>query len=237
MNSSETAVTQKPRTMSDGELETVEISTGPNPTAAVVWLHGLGADGHDFEPIVPQLTWPGVPDIRYVFPHAPIRPVTINGGMPMRAWYDILTLTSARGHDRDGVVDSVNRVASLLDREISNGIPSDRIILAGFSQGGAIALQLALRYPRPLAGVIALSSYLLFADRIEDQRSDANASLPAFVAHGSVDPVVPIAMGESAARVLEAMGHPVEWHTYPMAHAVSPEEIQHLAAWMQKHLE
>jgi phospholipase/carboxylesterase len=155
----------------------------------------------------------------------------------MRAWYDILTLTSARGHDRDGVVDSVNRVASLLDREISNGIPSDRIILAGFSQGGAIALQLALRYPRPLAGVIALSSYLLFADRIEDQRSDANASLPAFVAHGSVDPVVPIAMGESAARVLEAMGHPVEWHTYPMAHAVSPEEIQHLAAWMQKHLE
>ncbi len=237
MNSSETAATQNRAANDDTLLETVEISSGPAPSAAVIWLHGLGADGHDFEPIVPQLNWPDAPDIRYVFPHAPIRRVTINGGMPMRAWYDIMTLTSARGHDREGVVDSVNRVAALIDREIANGIRSDRVILAGFSQGGAVALQLALRYPRPLAGVIALSSYMLFADRIEAQRSEANAGLPAFVAHGSQDPVVPIAMGEAAARQLEAMGHPVEWHSYPMPHAVAPEEIQHLSDWMRTRLE
>lgn len=237
MNSSDTATTQTPGTDAAGELEIVEINSGPNPDAAVIWLHGLGADGHDFEPIVPQLGWPGAPDIRYVFPHAPIRPVTINGGMPMRAWYDILSLTSARGHDREGVVDSVNRVAWLIDREIANGIESNRIILAGFSQGGAVALQLALRYPKKLAGVVALSGYLLFPDRIEAQRSEANASLHAFVAHGTVDPVVPIEMGESAAKQLESMGHPVEWHTYPMEHAVSPEEIQHLSNWMRSRLE
>lgn len=237
MNSTDTAATEKPGVGSDPALETVEISSGQNPSAAVIWLHGLGADGHDFEPIVPQLAWPGAPDIRYVFPHAPVRPVTINGGMAMRAWYDILTLTSERGHDREGVVDSVNQVAGLLQREIANGIPPERIIIAGFSQGGAVALQLALRYPRSLAGVVALSSYMLFADRIESQRSEANARLAAFVAHGTVDPVVPIAMGESAAKQLESMGHPVEWHTYPMAHAVCPEEIQHLRDWMRTRLE
>jgi phospholipase/carboxylesterase len=220
-----------------GGLETVEIQTGPNPSAAVVWLHGLGADGHDFEPIVPQLSWSGAPDIRYVFPHAPVRPVTINGGMPMRAWYDILSLTSARGHDRDGIVDSVNRVGDLLRREIAAGIPSRRIILAGFSQGGAIALQLALRFPEALAGVVALSSYLLFADRLEGQRSPANAALPAFVGHGTSDPVVPVSLGEEAARVLGALGHPVDWHTYPIVHSVCPAEIEDLASWMRPRLE
>lgn len=237
MNSSESAVSEKHGTGTAGELETLEIVTGPNPAAAVVWLHGLGADGHDFEPIVPQLGWQGAPDIRYVFPHAPVRPVTINGGMPMRAWYDILSLTSARGHDREGVVTSVNQAAALVQREISRGIASERILVAGFSQGGAIALQLALRFPEKLAGVIALSSYLLFPDRIESQRHEANSRLPAFVGHGTLDPVVPIAMGEAAARQLEAMGHPVEWHSYPMPHSVSPEEIGHLSAWMEKHLE
>ena len=237
MNSSESAVDKKPHAGHAGELETVEIVTGPNPTAAVVWLHGLGADGHDFEPIVPQLGWAGAPDIRYVFPHAPVRPVTINGGMPMRAWYDILTIDSERGHDTEGVVASVNQVAGLVRREIESGIPSQRIILAGFSQGGAIALQLALRYPRQLAGVVALSSYMLFADRIATQRHEQNANLPAFVAHGTADPMVPLAMGEAAARKLEQMGHPVEWHSYPMQHAVCPEEIGHLSAWMKKHLE
>ena len=237
MNSSETASTETPQSESDQTLETVEIQTGPNPTASVVWLHGLGADGHDFEPIVPQITWPDAPHIRYVFPHAPIRPVTINGGMPMRAWYDILSLTSARGHDREGVVDSVNQVARLLDREILAGISSNRVILAGFSQGGAIALQLALRYPQSLAGVVTLSSYLLFPDVIESQRHPSNSVLPAFVAHGTMDPVVPVAMGEAAAQKLREMGHPVEWHSYPMQHAVSPEEIQHLTDWMRDRLE
>lgn len=218
-------------------LETVEIETGPAPSAAVVWLHGLGADGHDFEPIVPQLAWPGAPDIRYVFPHAPVRPVTINGGMPMRAWYDILSLTSARGNDRDGIVHSVNAVAGLVRREIEKGIPPDRVLLAGFSQGGAIALQLALRYPESLAGVIALSSYLLFEDKLAEQQHPANAALPAFVGHGSDDPVVPFTLGQEAARKLEELGHPVEWHSYPMVHAVCPEEIGHLAAWMRIRLE
>ncbi len=237
MNSSESATATAPENQPAAQLECVEISTRADPSACVVWLHGLGADGHDFEPIVPQLDWSGAPSIRYVFPHAPVRPVTLNGGIPMRAWYDILSLTSARGHDRDGIVDSVNRVAALLGREIDNGIPSRRIILAGFSQGGAIALQLALRYPRPLAGVVALSAYLLFGDRLASQRSEANADLPAFLGHGSNDPVVPIGMGEAAADALEALGHPVEWHEYSMAHAVCPQEIDHLRSWIRLRLE
>lgn len=237
MQSSEAATGRKPADTGQGALETVELSTGPNPSAAVVWLHGLGADGHDFEPIVPQLDWPGAPDIRYVFPHAPVRPVTINGGIPMRAWYDIVSLSSARGQDRDGIVDSVNCVAGLLRLQIASGMPSRRIILAGFSQGGAIALQLALRFPDPLAGVVALSSYLLFGERLEGQQHAANAALPAFVGHGTADPVVPIGLGQEAARKLEELGHPVEWHSYPMVHAVCPEEVDHLRSWMRARLE
>jgi phospholipase/carboxylesterase len=237
MNSSESATAEKHTAGSAAMLETVEIETGPAPTAAVIWLHGLGADGHDFEPIVPQLGWSDAPDIRYVFPHAPVRPVTINGGMQMRAWYDILSLTSARGHDREGIVDSVNAAAALVRQQILNGIDSRRIIVAGFSQGGAIALQLALRFPEPLAGVVALSSYLLFADKLEQQQHAANRALPAFVAHGTSDPVVPLSLGEDAARVLETLGHPVTWHSYPMVHAVCPEEIGHLSAWMRTRLE
>lgn len=241
MNSPDSAAARQSVTGSEAapaaSLETVVVETGPAPTAAVVWLHGLGADGHDFEPIVPQLDWPGAPDIRYVFPHAPVRPVTINGGMPMRAWYDILSLTSARGHDRQGIVDSVNAVAELLRRQIEDGIPSRRIILAGFSQGGAIALQLALRFPEPLGGVMALSSYLLFGDRLAEQQQEANAMLPVFVAHGSNDPVVPPELGEQAAKALESLGHPVEWRSYPMVHAVCPEEIGHIADWLKTRLE
>lgn len=218
-------------------LETVELSTGPEPTAAIVWLHGLGADGHDFEPIVPELMWPGAPDIRFVFPHAPVRPVTINGGMPMRAWYDILNLTAARGHDERGIVESVNSVATLLRAEIARGIPSHRILLAGFSQGGAIALQLALRFPEALAGLIVLSSYVLFGERLSAQRSVANSALPVFAAHGTMDPVVPLAMGEHVKNTLIEMGHAVEWHSYPMPHAVCPQEIEHLSAWLKKILD
>lgn len=237
MNSIVTAAAKQRPEAATPTLETVEVETGPNATAAVIWLHGLGADGHDFEPIVPELKWSGMPDIRYVFPHAPVRPVTINGGIPMRAWYDIVSLTSARGHDRQGIVDSVNQAAELLRREIGRGVPSRRIILAGFSQGGAIALQLALRFPEPLAGVAALSSYLLFPDRLAEQRHEANRQLPAFVAHGSADPVVPPQLGEDAATALKNLGHPVECHTYPMVHSVCPQEILDLRSWMQKRLE
>lgn len=217
-------------------LEAVEIATGPRPTAAIIWLHGLGADGHDFEPVVPQLAWAGAPDIRYLFPHAPVRPVTVNGGMPMRAWYDILSLTSARGQDERGIAGSVDAATQLVRREIGRGIPARNIILAGFSQGGAIAIHAALRFPERLAGLIALSSYLLLPDELAGERSEANADLPVFIAHGSMDPVIPQAMGERAARWLEERGHSVEWHSYPMVHAVCPQEVAHLAAWIKSRL-
>jgi phospholipase/carboxylesterase len=217
-------------------LETVEIDSGPGPDASVVWLHGLGADGHDFEPLVPYLHWPGAPAIRYVFPHAPVRPVTLNGGMPMRAWYDILSLEGERGHDRAGFGQSIRQVAALLQREQDRGISPDRIVLAGFSQGGAIALQLGLRYPRRLAGLIGLSTYLLFADELADSRHEANRDTPVFLAHGTSDPMVPPAMGEDARRRLMALGLPLEWHTYPMPHSVCMEEVADIAAWLQNRL-
>ncbi len=217
-------------------LETVEVNSGPDPTASVIWLHGLGADGHDFEPLVPQLSWPGAPDIRFVFPHAPVRPVTLNGGMPMRAWYDIISIDAGRDHDGRGIVSSVNQSAALINREIERGIPADRIVLAGFSQGGAIAVQLALRFPKRLAGLMALSTYLLFPDRLERQAHKANLELPVFVGHGSSDPMVPFNMGEALARQLESIGHPVEWHSYPMPHSVCPQEIIDITAWLRGRL-
>ena len=215
-------------------LETVELSTGTAPTAAVVWLHGLGADGHDFEPIVPHLLWPGAPDIRFVFPHAPVRPVTLNGGMKMRAWYDIIDLSLGRDHDQEGIIDSVNQVAALVARERERGIASERIVVAGFSQGGAIALQLALRYPEPLAGLVALSTYLLMDDRLENDRHGANKSLPVFAGHGKSDPMVPCFLGEQLTGRLRGLGHEVEWHSYPMLHSVCPQEIADLSIWMKK---
>lgn len=219
---------------SDSTLETVELSTGPAPTASVIWLHGLGADGHDFEPIVPHLLWSGAPDIRFVFPHAPTIPVTINGGMEMRAWYDIVDLSASRDHDQKGIVESVNNAAALIARERNRGIPSDRIIVAGFSQGGAIALQLALRYPEKLAGLIALSTYLLLDHRLENDRHEVNKSLPVFAGHGLSDPVVPCFLGEQLAERLRGLDHDVEWHSYPMLHAVCPQEIADLSAWLRK---
>lgn len=217
-------------------LETVELTTGPSPTASVIWLHGLGADGHDFEPIVPHLQWPGAPDIRFVFPHAPTRPVTINGGMKMRAWYDIVDLSAGRDHDQKGIADSVNQAAALIARERRRGIESSRIVVAGFSQGGAIALQLALRYPETLAGLVALSTYLLLDHRLDKDRCEANQNLPVFVGHGKSDPVVPSFLGEQLAERLSGMGHEVEWHEYSMLHAVCPQEIADLSAWLKKWL-
>lgn len=213
-------------------LETIEICSGPNPSAAIIWLHGLGADGHDFEALVPYLAWPGAPEIRFVFPHAPVRPVSLNGGMPMRAWYDILNLESERGHDQRGIAESITQVKALLERERERGIASERIVLAGFSQGGAIALQLALSYPHQLAGLITLSTYLLFADQLESRIHEANRNIPVFAGHGKSDPVVPFSWGELLHQRLHALGFPIEWHSYPMQHSVCAEEVDHIVTWL-----
>jgi len=211
-------------------LDAIEITTGPKPRLAVLWLHGLGADGHDFEPIVPELGL-SVP-VRFVFPHAPVRPVTINGGMAMRAWYDILGFDRRAREDAAGIRASAAAVTELVDREIERGMSSDRIVLAGFSQGGAIALHTALREPRPLGGVLALSTYLPLAATLASERSAVNARLPLFMAHGTDDGVLPLQLAETARGALEALGYAVEWHAYPMAHSVCMEEIGAIGAWL-----
>jgi phospholipase/carboxylesterase len=235
MSEQETAGRSSPEVDTTPLLETVEITTGSEPNTSVIWLHGLGADGHDFEPIVPALSWPGAPAIRYVFPHAPVRPVTINGGMPMRAWYDIREL-GGRAQDQAGIAHSVAQVSRLLEREQSRGIDARRIVLAGFSQGGAIALQLALRHPQRLAGVMGLSTYLLDAGRLDLEAAPENRDLPVFIAHGTMDPVVPFSLGESAANALRRMGYPVDWKTYPMPHSVSPDEVSDITGWLRRQL-
>ena len=212
-------------------LQFLEITTGPAPRLAVIWLHGLGADGHDFEPIVPELGLPFA--ARFVFPHAPVRPVTINGGMAMRAWYDILGLDRSAAEDAAGIRASATAVTELIDHEIELGMPAERIVLAGFSQGGAIALQTALREPRRLGGVMALSTYLPLATTLAVERNVANAAVPIFMAHGQADNVLPLALGESSRRALEALDYRVEWHTYPIAHSVCFEEIVAIAAWLR----
>jgi phospholipase/carboxylesterase len=211
-------------------LDAIEITTGEQPSLAVIWLHGLGADGHDFEPIVPELGL-RIP-VRFVFPHAPVRPVTINGGMAMRAWYDILGFDRQAAEDAAGIRASAAAVTKLIDRELARGMASDRIVLAGFSQGGAVALQTALREPRPLAGVLALSTYLPLRATLAAERSAANSGLPIFMAHGTADPVLPLALAESSRRTLEALGYEVEWHAYPMPHSVCVEEISAIGAWL-----
>ena len=211
-------------------LDAIEITTGDAPRLAVVWLHGLGADGHDFEPIVPELRMT-VP-ARFVFPHAPVRPVTINGGMQMRAWYDILGFDRRAKEDAAGIRASAAAVTELVDREIERGLSSDRIVLAGFSQGGAIALHTALRSSRPLAGVLALSTYLPLAATLASERNAANAAIPLFMAHGTDDPVLPFELAETSRRVLEELGYAVDWHAYRMAHSVCMEEIRAIGAWL-----
>jgi len=211
-------------------LDAIEITTGDAPRLAVVWLHGLGADGHDFEPIVPELRV-NVP-VRFVFPHAPVRPVTINGGMQMRAWYDILGFDRRAKEDAAGIQASAAAVTELIDREIERGLSSDRIVLAGFSQGGAIALHTALRSPKPLAGVLALSTYLPLATTLATERSAANAAIPLFMAHGTDDPVLPFGLAETSRRGLEALGYVVDWHAYRMAHSVCMEEVRAIGAWL-----
>jgi phospholipase/carboxylesterase len=211
-------------------LDAIEITTAPEPRLTVLWLHGLGADGHDFEPIVPELKV-GFP-VRFIFPHAPVRPVTINGGMAMRAWYDILGFDRRAREDSAGIRASQAAVTELVDREVERGMSSDRIVLAGFSQGGAIALHTALRSPRPLAGVLALSTYLPLAATLASERSAENAEIPLFMAHGTDDGVLPLQLAESSRSTLEALGYSVDWHAYRMAHSVCMEEIGAIAAWL-----
>lgn len=218
-------------------LDCIETLTRPDPTHAILWLHGLGADGHDFAPIVPELVRPHWPGLRFVFPHAPVRPVTINGGMRMRAWYDILGLDfTQRGEDEPGIRDAITQVEALIDREVERGIPPARILLAGFSQGGAITLAAGLRSRRPLAGLVALSTYLPLAEATAVEATPEGRALPVFMAHGRMDPVVPHAAGRRSAEWLQGMGVRVDWHEYPMQHAVCIEEIRDLADWLERRL-
>ena len=212
-------------------LEQLDVETGAAPDATVIWLHGLGADGHDFEPIVPEL---GLQDrsIRFVFPHAPVRAVTINGGMQMRAWYDIKD-SAIRREDESGVRESQAEIEALIARERSRGVPASRMVLAGFSQGGAIALQTALRHPERLAGVLALSTYLPLADNLGTESSPANRDVPIFMAHGTEDPVIPISRAQTSRRELLDLGYPVEWHEYRMPHSVCMEELVDISTWLR----
>jgi phospholipase/carboxylesterase len=215
-------------------LQTVELETGRSPTAAVMWLHGLGADGHDFEPIVPELDLPDALAVRFVFPHAPMQAVTINGGAVMRAWYDVYALEGQRREDAAGVRASQSKVEELIAREKTRGIPAARLVLAGFSQGGAIALQTGLRHGERLAGIMALSTYLPVASTLAAEASAANRAVPIFMAHGLDDPLIPIERAAMSRRQLEAAGYAIEWHEYPMAHAVCMEEIADVSAWLQR---
>ena len=214
-------------------LQTIEIETGERPDGAVIWLHGLGADGRDFEPIVPELRLPQSLSLRFVFPHAPIRPVTLNQGMRMRAWYDILQLGGGR-EDDPGIRASQKSLEDLIAREGSRGIAPGRVVLAGFSQGGAIALQTALRYGERLAGTLALSTYLPLAATIAAERNPANRDLPIFMAHGSQDPMIPLDRARASRDALAALGYAVEWREYPMQHSVCLEEIADIAAWLTR---
>ncbi len=215
-------------------LETVEVETGRAPKATVIWLHGLGADGHDFEPIVPELDLPATLPVRFVFPHAPRRPVTINQGMVMRAWYDVRDDGGERREDEAGVRASQEQIEALLVREKARGVPAGRLVLAGFSQGGALALQTGLRHGERLAGVLALSCFLPLAGTLAAEASPANRDVPIVLAHGTHDPLIPLARARHARVVLEGLGYRVQWREYPMPHAVCAEEIADIARWLRE---
>jgi len=206
-------------------LENVEIATGDHPEAAVIWMHGLGADGNDFVPIVRELDLSECPAIRFIFPHAETMPVTINNGYVMRAWYDILGMDLVRREDEIGLRKSQQQIEQLIAREIERGIPAERIILAGFSQGCAMTLQTGLRYQKKLAGLLCLSGYLPLADKLPAERSEANRDAPIFMAHGRVDTVVQIARAEASRDFLKSLGYAIEWKDYSMPHSVCEEEI------------
>lgn len=213
-------------------LETLEIITGADPSWSVVWLHGLGADGHDFEPIVPELDLPTA--VRFVFPHAPVRPVTINGGYPMRAWYDILSLERGELEDETGIRTSAAQIRTLIQVEVDRGTPVSRLILAGFSQGGAIALHSGLRHPQPIAGIIALSTYLPLPATLSAEKTPGTERLPILMAHGTEDPTIPESYGARSRDQLRSEGYEVDWRAYPMGHSVCAEEISDISGWLRE---
>ncbi len=215
----------------DAPLETIEIETGDEPQASIIWLHGLGADGNDFAPLADEIDLPFA--VRYIFPHAPMMPVSINAGYVMRAWYDISD-AAIRREDEAGVRSSQGLIDALLERERSSGIPANRIVLAGFSQGGAIALHTGMRHPAGLAGIIAFSTYVPVADSLAAEASSANRATPIFMAHGSSDPMIPLARAKASHALLQQLGYAVEWHEYPMPHSVCPQEIAELCLWLAR---
>jgi phospholipase/carboxylesterase len=218
-------------------LETIELGTGRNPAASVIWMHGLGADGNDFVPIVNELGLSGAPAIRFVFPHAPQRPVTINNGFVMRAWYDVSfgdLEGKSRRADAVGVHESQEQINALIERERQRGIEAGKIVLAGFSQGGAIALHTGLRYPDRLAGIMALSTYLPLADSLPLEAAASNGATPIFMAHGTFDPVVPLMMGAGSMTFMTGLGYKVEWKQYPMQHSVCADEIRDIGEWLRR---
>jgi phospholipase/carboxylesterase len=217
-------------------LDYIEKVSGDNPRYTIIWMHGLGADGHDFEGIVPALNLPKDSPVRFIFPHAPTRPITINGGMVMRGWYDITGLEIVRHEDAEGLQQSAALVSDLIQKENERGIDSERIFLAGFSQGGAVALYMGLRYPTRLAGIIALSTYLPLSGQTRAEATDANRDIPIFMAHGLLDPVLVTPLGETSMQMLKELGYEVEWHTYTIQHTVCDQEIVDLSRWLHREL-
>lgn len=215
-------------------LDNIEIETAPNPQVAVIWMHGLGADGNDFVPLVKELDLAGLPGIRFIFPHAKTMPVTINNGYVMRAWYDIAGTDIARREDEPGLRASQVDVEALIAREKARGIPAERIILAGFSQGCAMTLQTGLRHNEKLAGLLCLSGYVPLADKISNERSEASLTTPIFLAHGTHDGVIPVARAHQSRDLLKALGYQVEWHEYMMQHSLCLEEVNDISAWLKK---
>jgi len=213
-------------------LEAIEIETAESPTASIIWMHGLGADGHDFVDVVPELGLPARPGVRFVFPHAPMRPMTINSGYVMRAWYDIRDDGGARREDPAGVRASQKSIEALIARENARGIPAAAIVLAGFSQGGAMALHTGLRHGERLAGVMALSCSLPLADALAGEAAPANRDVPIFMAHGTHDPMIPMVRAQRAREVMTGLGYRIEWHEYRMPHSVCLDEIRDISAWL-----
>jgi phospholipase/carboxylesterase len=215
-------------------LEHIQIETRPNPEIAIIWMHGLGADGNDFVPIVNELDLGGLPGIRFIFPHARTMPVTINGGYVMRSWYDITNADLVRREDETGLRASQQEIEAFIAREKERGIPASRIILAGFSQGCAMTIQTGLRHPETLAGMLCLSGYAPLADKLAAERSEASLATPVFMAHGRQDNVVPFLRAQQSRDALQALGYEIEWHEYPMQHSLCLEEVQDIAAWLKK---
>lgn len=220
--------------MQEKPLETLVVEPEGPAQAAVIWLHGLGADGHDFQPVVPELGLPQSAGIRFVFPHAPFRPVTLNGGMSMRAWFDLFGLEADSPQDAAGIQASERQLGELVEAQNQRGISTERIVLAGFSQGGAVALYAGLRYPQRLAGIMGLSTYLPLHQALNGEGYERNVNTPVFMAHGNQDPVLSFELGVHTRRWLQQHGYPVEWHEYPMEHQVCPEELRAISEWLQR---